>query len=210
MGFSGRKRFSAVSQGWGEKVVTEFPAELFGEKEEQGKDEGGESIMKACKFCGTQVPDQERQCPSCGSSTFLRICENCGTEFESSFCPNCGVKAGQARKICPECGNAYFTNACPNCGYVPSRRPAVQEVVHHHIYERPQVPPAPPPPPSPPSRGRRGRKGKRWGCLTWILILIGLGLLFGNDGSSKKSTSGSVRVTQTSSTNAAESSGSGK
>lgn len=145
--------------------------------------------MKACKFCGTQVQNGEKHCPSCGSAVFLHICENCGTQFDSGFCPNCGVKAGQEKKVCPECGTVYFSNACPNCGYMPSRKPAVQEVVHKHVY----VSPEPQPRPAPARQVKK--KGKGCGCLTWILVLFVIGALFGSRSISGKQSSGSTRST---------------
>ncbi len=154
--------------------------------------------MKACKFCGTQVDNNERHCPGCGSAVFLHICENCGTRFDSGFCPNCGVKAGQAKKICPECKTAYFSNACPNCGYLPGRMPAVQKVeqtvVHRHVYE--EAPPSPAP--SQARRGGRGgRRGKGCGCLIWFLVILLIAGMFGANRSGKRSTGSSVRTVAT-------------
>lgn len=126
--------------------------------------------MKACKFCGTQVQNREKHCPSCGSSVFLNVCENCGTQFDSGFCPNCGVKAGQAKKVCPDCNTAYFSNACPNCGYMPSRKPAVQKVeqtvIHKHVYEK-----APARTVFTPTKARKTKKkGNGCGCLPSIAV----------------------------------------
>ena len=149
--------------------------------------------MKACKFCGTQIDNAAQNCPTCGSNVFLHVRENCGNQFDSGFCPNCGVKAGQKKKICPECNTVYFTNACPNCGYTPSRKPIVQEVVHKHVYVEPESRPQP----SPTQARQTKKKGKGCGCLTWILIIIVIGALFGNRTSSKKSTTSSSRTTTT-------------
>ena len=132
--------------------------------------------MKACKFCGSQVDNAVQHCPTCGSNIFLHICENCGSQFDSGFCPNCGVKAGQKKKICPECGSAYFTNACPSCGYTPARKPAVQEIVHKHVY----VEPEPKPQPTPTQARQIKKKGKGCGCGTIFIVLLLIALIFGN------------------------------
>ena len=142
--------------------------------------------MKACKFCGTQVNNTDRHCPSCGSSVFLNVCENCGTRFDSGFCPNCGVKAGQGKKICPDCSTAYFSNACPNCGYTPARKPAVQEIVHRHVYAEPEHKPQAATSRFAPVRARKKNKG--CGCLTWIFIFIMIAAIFGNRTSTTRST----------------------
>ncbi len=154
--------------------------------------------MKACKFCSTRVEDSVTHCPSCGSNVFLHICENCGKAFDSSFCPNCGTKAGQKKKICPDCGTAYFSNACPNCGYMPSRKPAqqevvhTQEIVHKHVYVNPQPAPTP-------TQARRTRKRSRGcGCLTWIIIIILVGSFFAGRNASRQLSSGSTSRTTTS------------
>jgi len=150
--------------------------------------------MKACKFCGTQVNNNEQHCPSCGSAVFLHICENCGNQFDSGFCPNCGVKAGQTKKICPDCKTVYFTNACPNCGYTPSRKPVVQKVeqtvIHKHVYEESPVRTSP----TPTQARQTKKKGKGCGCLTWILVILVIAVLFGNRTSSKKNTTSSTRT----------------
>lgn len=126
--------------------------------------------MKACKFCGTQVTNQEARCPSCGSNVLLNICENCNTQFESGFCPNCGVKAGAAKKVCPECRTVYFSNACPNCGYTPGRKPVVQEIVHKHVYVEPE--PKAAPSVTPTQARQTKKKGKGCGCFTWIMKAV--------------------------------------
>lgn len=147
--------------------------------------------MKACKFCGTQVNDDEQHCSSCGSTQFLHVCENCGNTFESAYCPNCGVKVGQNKKVCPECKTVYFSNACPNCGYTPSRKPVVQEVVHKHVYVEPE--PAPQPEPEPVQTSRK--KGKGCGCLIWIVVIIIIAVMFNTFSGSKKSTTQSTKTT---------------
>lgn len=154
--------------------------------------------MKACKFCGTQVNDDEQHCSSCGSTQFLRVCENCGSTFESAYCPNCGVKAGQKKKVCPECKTVYFCNACPNCGYTPSRKPVVQEVVHKHVYVEPEPEPQPDPEPVRPAR----YKGKGCGCLIWIIVIIIIAGMFSTYTGSKKSTTKSTKITVSTKTTA--------
>ena len=144
--------------------------------------------MKACKFCGTQVDNSVRNCPTCGSNTFLHICENCGSQFDSGFCPNCGVKAGAEKKICPDCRTVYFTPACPNCGYTPSRKPVVQKVeqtvIHKHIYEEAPEQTTYTPAPDPQEK----KKAKGCGCLIWILIIIVIAVVIFSRSVSKKST----------------------
>ena len=146
--------------------------------------------MKACKFCGVEVENTKRKCPSCGSTELIHVCENCGEHFDGNFCPKCGVKVGQKGKTCPECQTVYFTNACPNCGYTPGRKaPAQQPVVHNHVYvsQTQQV------------SGQRivvKKKKKRW--LLWlIVILVIAGLLGGKQTSKKKETTGTKTTVTT-------------
>ena len=160
--------------------------------------------MKACKFCGTEVENTKRKCPSCGSTDLLHVCENCSEHFEGVYCPKCGVKVGQKGKTCPECQTVYFSNACPNCGYIPTRKSVTQGV-------KSSIPSAPPPRPtvtektatetagkmiqSPPPANKElpQKKGKkRW--LLWLVAIIILVAVFGT--SSKKET----KVSETAST----------
>ncbi len=87
--------------------------------------------MKKCKYCGTENPDHQESCVSCGSKNFLNVCENCGSTFEGQYCSRCGVRAGTRKKYCPQCGTEYYSKACPECGYIPmqaqSRSASVQD-----------------------------------------------------------------------------------
>ena len=155
--------------------------------------------MKACKFCGTQVDSAVRNCPTCGSNTFLHICENCGSQFDSGFCPNCGVKAGAVKKICPDCHTAYYTPACPNCGYTPARKPVVQEIVHKHIYEEK---PAEQPEPVIPSTqaNQAGKKNKGCGCVTLLLVIVLIGGFIATRSTIKKTTTTTTTIRTTAAT----------
>jgi len=56
------------------------------------------------------------------------FCDNCGTEVpqNSKNCPNCGRFFSSVR--CPQCGfvgeEALFSNGCPSCGYSTSNAKA--------------------------------------------------------------------------------------
>ena len=163
--------------------------------------------MKACKFCGTEIDNAKRKCPSCGSTDLLHICENCGERFEGMYCPKCGVKVGQKGKTCPECQTVYFSNACPNCGYTlirkakstvstpPPARPSVTARTGTETIGKTYTPPSIPASSysasnnstssNPPSSNPPKQKGKkRW--LPWVIAIIILIAVFG--GNSKKET----------------------
>lgn len=72
--------------------------------------------MKICSSCGAQASEGARNCPSCGSGSFVYVCESCGTRFTSLNCPQCGVLRGAHEKACPNCGRRTFDAHCPDCG----------------------------------------------------------------------------------------------
>ena len=47
--------------------------------------------MKNCKYCNTDYPDSETNCPSCQSKDFSTKCDVCGTVHDGGVCPKCKV-----------------------------------------------------------------------------------------------------------------------
>lgn len=69
--------------------------------------------INACKECGSDIPDGEIKCPTCGST----LCPECGNSIgaNAKFCPQCGFSM---TKKCSNCGADLSGNSrfCPECG----------------------------------------------------------------------------------------------
>lgn len=60
---------------------------------------GENGVHKVCRSCGTELPEDARFCPACGTSQTARLCENCAAELpaDAQFCMNCGTPCGAIR-----------------------------------------------------------------------------------------------------------------
>lgn len=125
--------------------------------------------MYICKYCGCELPDGTKQCPSCSSVEFDHKCNNCGQFItDSIYCPHCGVKAGTIAKTCPRCGTEYFSKACPDCGYMPAAR----------VTPQPTRTAPPPPRPTPtPAPAAPTPEGKPKDKMIALLLCIFLGTI---------------------------------
>lgn len=120
--------------------------------------------MKVCKYCETENQNDATFCVNCGASEFKNKCTNCGTVFEGNFCPQCGTKAGKAQKTCPKCGELYTSYACPSCGYTPGKKE--RETVVQYVPVESKTP-----------KKIVVKQKKRSGCLTLILVMLGVSFL---------------------------------
>jgi hypothetical protein len=75
-----------------------------------------EEAVRRCKYCGTDLEDDEIFCPKCGERFGAEesACQICNTKTTQEICPRCGARV--VPLVCPQCGSSSLFDVCENCG----------------------------------------------------------------------------------------------